>query len=157
MLKVRRAQQADIAAILHLLLQVDMVHHNSRPDLFKGPATKYTDIQLMMMLGDDEMPIFVCTDETGEVLGHAFCVHKQIIGDNVLTDVKTLYIDDICVDEGARRKGVGTALYNAVTAYAKSCGCYNVTLNVWAINPGAQAFYESLGMKPQKIVMEAIL
>ena len=33
---VRRAEVRDIPAILNLLVQVDMVHHNGRPDLFKG-------------------------------------------------------------------------------------------------------------------------
>ena len=155
---IRRAEQRDIPDILKLLVQVDMVHHNGRPDLFHGPATKYNAEQLAAILQDDRLPVFVLTDDTDQhVLGHAFCKHQQIIGDAVLTDVKTLYIDDICVDEHARRQHVGKRLYDAVLAYARESGCYNVTLNVWACNPGAQAFYESCGMKPQKIGMECIL
>ena len=42
MKQVRHAETGDIPAILELLVQVDMVHHNGRPDLFKGPATKYS-------------------------------------------------------------------------------------------------------------------
>ena len=84
-------------------------------------------------------------------------MEKQVIGDSVLTDVKTLYIDDICVDEKARGKGVGTALYTHVREYAKACGFYNITLNTWTCNPGACAFYEAMGLKPQKISMEEIL
>ncbi|MCQ2416194.1 MAG: GNAT family N-acetyltransferase [Oscillospiraceae bacterium] len=155
---IRRAEQRDIPDILQLLVQVDMVHHNGRPDLFKGPATKYDGEQLAVLLADDQTPVFVCTDETdSKVLGHAFCVHKQVLQDRVLTDIRTLYIDDICVDENARRQKVGQQLYDAVLAYARECGCYNVTLNVWSCNPGAMAFYENCGMKPQKIGMETIL
>ena len=155
---VRRAAVQDIPAILQLLVQVDMVHHNGRPDLFKGPATKYSEEELAVILRDDSRPVFVLTDETdSHVLGHAFCMMQQHIGDRVLTDIKTLYIDDICVDENARRQHVGRRLYEAVLAYARECGCYNVTLNVWACNPDAQAFYESCGMKPQKTGMETIL
>ena len=43
---VRSAEARDIPAILDLLVQVDMVHHNGRPDLFKGPATKYSAEEL---------------------------------------------------------------------------------------------------------------
>ena len=82
---------------------------------------------------------------------------QQHSGERVLTDIRTLYIDDICVDASARRQGVATKLYEAVTAYAREAGCYNITLNVWACNPEAQAFYEKCGMKPQKIGMEMIL
>ncbi len=155
---IRRAEQRDIPDILNLLVQVDMVHHNGRPDLFKGPATKYNAEELAAILRDERTPVFVLTDETDtHVLGHAFCVLQQHVNDHVLTDIKTLYIDDICVDEHARRQHVGRRLYDAVISFAREIGCYNVTLNVWACNPAAQAFYESCGMKPQKTGMETIL
>ncbi len=155
--EIRRAQERDIPGILALLIQVDMVHHNGRPDLFKGPATKYDEGQLREILKQEETTVFVCADDGGNVLGHAFCMHKQVIGDNVLTDIRTLYIDDICVDENARGQHVGKALYDAVLDYARQQGFYNVTLNVWTLNPGAQRFYEKMGMKPQKVGMEVIL
>ena len=154
---VGRAEEKDIPAILALLVQVDMVHHNGRPDLFKGPATKYNESQLRELINDGNTPVFVCTDENDVPLGHAFCAHKQAVGDNVLTDIRTLYIDDICVDSEARGKRVGTALFGYVIAYAKENGFYNVTLNVWSCNPGAVKFYEAMGMVPQKIGMEMIL
>lgn len=154
---IRRAEARDIPGILKLLVQVDMVHHMGRPDLFKGPATKYNAEELAGILADDGRPVFVCVSEDGDVLGHAFCVRKQIVGDPVLTDIRSLYIDDICVDEGARGQNVGRSLYEAVKAFAKAEGFYNLTLNVWTCNPGAMRFYEAMGMKPQKIGMETIL
>ena len=154
---IRRAQEGDIPGILELLVQVDMVHHNGRPDLFKGPATKYNAEELVDIISDDSRPIFVCADDEGAVLGHAFCMHKQVLNDHVLTDVKTLYIDDICVDEKARGQHVGKALYDHVVAYAKENDYYNVTLNVWSCNEGAMKFYEAMGLKPQKVGMEFIL
>ena len=154
---VRRATKEDIPRILKLLVQVDMVHHRGRPDIFKGPATKYNAEELEKILEDETTPVFVCEDETGRVAGHAFCIHKQVLGDHVLTDIKTLYIDDICVDEACRGKGVGRALYEYVLAYAKAEGFYNLTLNVWSCNPGAMQFYEAMGLVPQKIGMEKIL
>ena len=74
-----------------------------------------------------------------------------------MTDVKTLYIDDLCVDENERGGGIGRALYEHVIAFAKEAGCYNVTLNVWAFNENAMRFYERLGLTPQSIHMETIL
>ena len=156
-MEVRRATRKDIPRILELLVQVNLVHHRGRPDLFKGPATKYNAHELESILGNEETPVFVCTDENGTVLGHAFCIHEQIKGDSVRTDVRSLYIDDICVDEAFRGQGAGTALYRHVLAYAQACGCYNVTLNVWCCNPQAMKFYEAMGLRPQKIGMEKII
>ena len=156
MLTVRRAAERDIPAIMDLLVQVNMVHHNGRPDLFKGPTTKYTADELKAILASDETPVFVCCDETGRVLGHGFCI-LQHSGGQLMEAHDTLYIDDICVDEAARGTGAGRALYGHILDHARSLGCYNVTLNVWTCNPGAMRFYEKLGMTPYKIGMEQIL
>ena len=156
-MKIRRAVKNDIPGILHLLVQVDMVHHRGRPDLFKGPATKYNAEELKMILPDDTTPVFVCVDEDGNVCGHAFCIHQQAKSHSVMTDIRTLYIDDICVDEEKRGRHIGRMLYEHVLSYAKEQGFYNVTLNVWTCNPSAIRFYEAMGLKPQKIGMEMIL
>ncbi len=157
MKNVRRAGWDDIPGILELLVQVDMVHHRGRPDLFKGPATKYSAEELEDIVQNDSTPVFVCVNEEGTVMGHAFCIHKQITDDRVLTDVRTLYIDDICVDEAFRGQGVGRALYDHVVGYATEHDFYNITLNVWSCNPGAVRFYETMGLVPQKIGMEKLL
>ncbi len=154
---IRRAKNKDISKILELLVQVNMVHHIARPDLFNGPATKYTAEELEEILKDDSRPIFVSTDENDVVEGYAFCIFQQHVGDNILTDIKTLYIDDLCVDENIRGKHIGRGLYEYVLAFAKEQGCYNVTLNVWAGNDSAMAFYEKCGLKTQKVGMEKIL
>ena len=154
---IRRAQERDIPAIMDLLSQVLMVHHNGRPDLFKPNATKYTVEELKEILQDDDRPIFGFPDENDRLVGYAFCVLEQHKDHNILTDIKTLYIDDICVDERSRGMHVGKALYEYVKSYARSIGCYNVTLNVWSCNPTALKFYESLGLTPYKIGMETIL
>ena len=154
--RVRRAEAKDIPAILQLLVQVDMVHHNGRPDLFRGPATKYSAAELAQILADEKTPVFVCTDEQDRVLGHGFCI-LQHSGGELMVEHTTLYIDDICVDETARGQGVGRALFERIRDYARKQGAYNVTLNVWTCNPGAIAFYEKLGLVPYKTGMELIL
>ncbi|MBQ3546454.1 MAG: GNAT family N-acetyltransferase [Lachnospiraceae bacterium] len=156
-MNIRRAKVKDLQGINKLLEQVLMVHHNGRPDLFKGNVKKYTDEELISIINDDLRPIFVGVDEQDKILGYAFCVHKQFINDNILTDIKTLYIDDLCVDEDKRGNYIGKMLYEYVLEYAKSNGYYNVTLNVWSLNESAMKFYEKCGLKPQKIGLEKIL
>lgn len=156
-MNIRRACLKDMDGINNLLMQVCLVHHKGRPDLFKYGAKKYTDEELSDIIKDDLRPILVATDEKDQVLGYAFCIFQQHINNNILTDVKTLYIDDLCVDENLRGQHIGKKLYDAVLSFAKDHGCYNVTLNVWSLNEPAMKFYESCGLKPQKIGMETIL
>ena len=156
-MEIKRADIRHLSGLNSLLLQVLTVHHNGRPDLFKGNTRKYTDEQLIEMLKDDSKPIFVAVDENEKVLGYAFCKFIQHLNDNILTDIKTLYIDDLCVDENCRGQHVGKQVYDYVIDFAKKSGCYNVTLNVWTLNEGARKFYEKCGLVPQKIGMEKIL
>ena len=156
-MEIRRAKEQDMDGINKLLLQVCLVHHNGRPDLFKYGAKKYTDEQLRAIIRDDKRPIFTAVGEDGTILGYAFCIFQQQIGNNILTDIKSLYIDDLCVDEAIRGRHIGRKLYDHVLAYARENGCYNVTLNVWSCNEAAMKFYRSCGLKPQKVGMEILL
>ena len=155
-LTIRRARDSDLPAINKLLYEVHKVHSDARPDLFKAGAKKYTDEELRAIIAEDRTPVFVAERE-GRVVGYAFCIHQQYVHHNNMTYIKTLYIDDLCVDEDARGAHIGQALYAYVLSYAKEQGCYNLTLNVWADNKGALAFYEKVGLSVQKIGMEKIL
>ena len=155
-MNIRRAASADLDGINRLLMQALEVHHKGRPDLFKGNTKKYNDDELLNIIADDNRPIFVATDGS-RILGYAFCIFQQHINNNILTDIKTLYIDDLCVDENARGTHIGSWLYEYVLDFARKEGCYNVTLNVWTCNQGALKFYQKMGLNPQKIGMEKIL
>ena len=155
-MEIRFARAQDVPGIIKLLQQVGRVHHEGRPDLFRSNAQKYGPSQVMDMLGNMDAPIFVAAED-GQVLGYGFCIMEQFQQHSVMNDRTTLYIDDLCVLEECRGKHIGTAIYNEILRYAKYRGCYNVTLNVWSCNESAMKFYESLGLKPQKVGMEAIL
>lgn len=155
-MEIRFAQAKDVTGILELLRQVGQVHHQGRPDIFRAGARKYGASQILSMLDNSKTPIFVAV-EADRVVGYGFCQIKTYENDPVMTDRTELYIDDLCVDENCRGKGVGKAVYNEILRYAKMRKCYHVTLNVWACNESAMKFYESLGLKVQKIGMETIL
>lgn len=152
---IRKANNADIQRIIDLLHQVNMVHYEIRPDLFKPHTTKYNEQELRALLADELKPVFVYDD--GKVLGYAFCQISEVKDNILLQDIKTLYIDDICVDENARGRHIGKALFDFVRDYALSIGCHNITLNVWEGNDAALSFYKNMGMQVQKTTMETIL
>ena len=148
---IRRAEYKDINDLLRLLKEVNLVHHLVRPDIFKI-GTKYDEDDLKIIIKDDLKPIFVY-DDNG-VKGYAFTIIERHINNPILTDIKTLYIDDLCVDQNERGKHIGKELYNYVLEFAKSIDCHNVTLNVWYDNKDALAFYEKMGLNILKFGME---
>lgn len=154
---IRRAEAGDAGRIMDLLQQVLNIHREGRPDIFKESSGKYTVEELTGILADDMRPVFVATDTNGFVVGYCFCIFQEVSGNNILADMKTLYIDDLCIDKKCRGQRVGSKLYNHAVQFAKDSECYNLTLNVWACNTSAIKFYESLGLQPQKIGMEKVL
>ena len=150
---IRRAEVKDINRLIELLKEVCLVHHNGRSDIFKI-GTKYTKEELEAKIKDDLNPIFVYTSDEDITLGYIFCETIKYTNDNILTDIKTLYIDDLCVDEKYRGKGIGKSLYYYVKDYARKNGYYNITLNVWELNDSAKRFYSSLGLLPLKTYLE---
>lgn len=148
-----RAEERHIPGMICLLKQVGQVHHVGRPDIFRAGAQKYNEEDLKMLLQDQSRPIFIA-EEDGAVLGYGFCILKQTENDPVLRDSRSLYIDDLCVDENCRGKHVGSQIYAYIKDYARTIGCDTITLNVWAFNESALRFYEAMGMQMRNIHME---
>ncbi len=155
-MNIRFATEKDIPQMIDLLRQVGEVHHQIRPDLFRAGAQKYDETALKKLLADKTRPIIAgVINDT--MVGYAFCILQELKNDPVLCDRKTLYIDDLCVDETVRGAGVAKAIYQGVLDYAREIHCDAVTLNVWCGNDRALRFYEKCGLKPQKIGMELAL
>ena len=153
---IRKAKLTDIDRLSELLYEVHNLHAEGRPDIFQKGKQKYSKEDLESVLTNSQTPVWVA-EEKRKVVGYIFCIYEEVKDHTSLTNRKTLYIDDLCVDKEFRQKGIGKSLYNYVKMIAKSNGCYDVTLNVWNLNPGALAFYEKLGLKPMKTYMEEIL
>ncbi len=154
---IRRAESKDIAAISRLLGQVLYVHHLGRPDLFKAKGQKFTEEDLAKMIDDDLNPIYVYEDENKAVVGHCFCEIIDRPESPNAYPCKTMFIEDLCIDENCRGQHVGREMYEFVKQYAKEHGFNNVALHAWACNPNAVGFYEHLGMQIQQYTMEEIL
>ena len=156
-MKIRRAKDRDIDKILDLLNQVLELHAHIRPDIFVSGTTKYSKDELKEIVADDNKPIYVAVDEYENVMGYAFCVLMEQPRREYMVPFKSIYIDDLCVDQHYRARNVGTALFEYVKKEAVNMGCYDITLNVWEGNECARRFYDKMGMRVKETQMEFIL
>lgn len=154
---VRKAENRDIPKLSELLSEVLELHAKIRPDIFISGSTKYTSDELADILANEKTPVFVAADENDTVRGYVFCQMKRQPFSTNMRDFKTLFIDDLCIDESCRGAHIGTKLFDYALAYAKKEGCYDVTLNVWEGNDSARAFYEKKGMFVKETQMEILV
>ena len=154
---IRKAEEKDIPRITELLEQVLQIHADIRPDIFIPGTTKYTVDELKELLKNEEKPIYVAVNEADICVGYAFCQLQEQPFSKNMVPFKSLFIDDLCVDQQARGQHIGESLFEYVKSEAKFMGCYEVTLNVWSGNTSAERFYEKMGMKTKERQMEYIL
>ncbi len=154
---IRKANANDYKSVERLLVEVNNLHQKLRSDIFIENAVKYDEKKFDEIISNESTPVFVAVDDEGNVLGHLFCSVRDYAHVKVYKDFKSLFIDDLCIEESARGQGVGKALYEFAIGYARENDCYDVTLNVWEGNNSARAFYEKMGMFPKETQMEYIL
>lgn len=114
-------------------------------------------IRLQAMVRDDANPIYIAVDEQDVCEGYAFCQLREQPFSNNMVPFRSLFIDDLCVDEKTRGQHVGERLFDHVKEEAKRLGCHEVQLNVWDGNTAAAKFYEKMGMKTMERRKEYIL
>ena len=151
---IRRAARRDVERVLALLSEVLEIHAAIRPDFFVPGTTKYSPEELSAIFADDNTPVYAAVDDADCVIGYAFCTLRDRPAKAYVRPARSMYIDDLCVDETRRGEHIGEALFRFVCDEARRLGCADVTLNVWEGNDAARAFYEKMGMKPRSTTME---
>lgn len=154
---IRKAEEKDILKIMELLGQVLQIHADIRPDIFIPGTTKYTEEELKAILKEEEKSIYVAVNEEDVCIGYAFCQLQEQHFSNNMVPFKSLFIDDLCVDQQIRGQHIGENLFEYVKSEARKLNCYEVTLNVWTGNTSAEKFYEKMGMRTKERQMEYIL
>jgi ribosomal protein S18 acetylase RimI-like enzyme len=85
-------------------------------------------------------------DEDGAVMGFASGEERRHWSGD-----PELYVGELAVDPQYEGRGVGRALIDAVTAYAKQLGLVTITLDTGAANTNARAFYKRLGFEEEDV------
>lgn len=152
-MEFRLAVSSDAPAIASALRNMLEIHHNGRPDLFREGAKKYDEKAVADMIAEGKDVIYVAACGL-TVCAYAICRIEYISGHPIRRDMKTMYLDDLCVMPEYRDRGIGHRFMNMLFDEAKKRGCDNFELNVWEFNSRAVSFYESCGLTVQRRRME---
>jgi ribosomal protein S18 acetylase RimI-like enzyme len=141
---VRRANVDDAALIASLNADVQAVHAEVLPWRFKPSDGRAHASEAAAFLAKPESLVFIA-EVAGEPAGY---VHAEIIRrpeTSLVHPYEAIYIHAISVRPTYRRRGVGSALIEAVRAAGRAAGIELLTLDIWAFNDTARQFFSRQG------------
>lgn len=155
-MEVRFAKEKELDRINELRKQVNDLHVDGKPDVFKpGFCNELRDF-INVIWNDPEQEIIVA-DADGTICGFAIIHHINKSENPFMKERDFLDIDEFCVDKAYRRKGVAARLIAFIKEYAREKGFHRIELNMWEFNKGALDFYEAVGFETYRRYMEIML
>ena len=144
-MKVRRATSADALRLSSLSMDVQRLHAEHHPHVFKVPPSEDFAVSFFEeMLADPAVRILIA-EEDGTEAGYLFCKLIEREESPFTFAVRVLHIDQISVRPAVQRRGVGRALMQQAEVLAREWDVQRIQLDSWDFNTAAQGFFEQLG------------
>lgn len=147
---IRDMKLEDYDAVDTLMQQLHKIHVNGRPDLYVEMEHPYSKEELTEKIYNKEV-ITLAAEEENRIVGLCIVVIRHRSG---MVNMKTAYVDDLVVDQSYQRRGIAKSLFQKAEERAKALGAERMDLTVWSFNENALKFYQSIGMVPQRYILE---
>ena len=147
---IRDMKLEDYDAVDTLMQQLHKIHVNGRPDLYVEMEHPYSKEELTEKIYNKEV-ITLAAEEENRIVGLCIVVIRHRSG---MVNMKTAYVDDLVVDQSYQHRGIAKSLFQKAEERAKALGAERMDLTVWSFNENALKFYQSIGMVPQRYILE---
>ncbi len=147
-MNIRLATQDDVETIALLNRDVQKLHADARPHLFKQPGDLEpvkADIRDRMLMDADSRVLLA--EHDGQVVGYVYVRIFRRPETAYTYAHQFLHIDQIAVKPEFQGRGYGQALIEAVFDLARNEEIERVTLDTWDFNQYAQAFFRMMGFR----------
>jgi ribosomal protein S18 acetylase RimI-like enzyme len=147
-MRIDTATLADAGTLAELNEHVHRLHLEHAPAFFRDPTRQEAADAFRALLGREDTRAFIAYIGDRAV-GYVLLVVYERAAGAFSPARRTLYIDQIAVDPGCRRSGVGRQLVDAALGWARASGIGDVEADTWAFNTKAQAFFAAQGFRPK--------
>lgn len=148
---IRDAVIEDYVAIEALMEDLHSKHVEERGDSFIPIKCLYTVEEYKKLINNLEYIVIVAVDENESVIG--VCI-TSIRGKSNMVSKKIAYIEALCVAKNMQRKFIGKRLFEENEKRIRTMKISRIDLMVWNFNKDAISFYQSIGMKVQRCILE---
>ena len=150
---IRFAKENELVRVNELRKQVNDLHVEGEPDVFKEGFNDELRDHVYDIWNDSEQEIVVA-DSDGTICGFAVLHHIVKPATPFMYERDFMDVDEFCVDREYRRQGVASEIITFIRKYAKERGFNRIELNMWEFNQDALAFYEAVGFKTYRRYLE---
>lgn len=149
---IRPAGPEDYEAVERIMKQVQKMHVEWRPDIYRYVETA---LPCEAFAEAVKQGTFLAAERNGKVVGILSYLIRHVESENHVTrDV--IFIDSMAVEEDCRGQGIGRQLFDAVRKIREQRGLDGIELQVNAKNTAAKKMYESYGFTEKSINMELL-
>jgi ribosomal protein S18 acetylase RimI-like enzyme len=142
---IRKATPTDSLALSRLSRDVQSLHAQHHPTVFRMPESDDFAISFFEeRLADPAVTIFIA-EENGEELGCILCKLIERPETPFTFAVRTLLVDQISVRPEEQGQGIGAALMRQAEVLAAELQVQRILLDSWDFNTKAHKFFESRG------------
>ncbi len=147
---IRKAKTDDYESVNAIMGQVQQMHIDWRPDIYKPIDPVITKESFEKTISDDT---FYVADSDGKVVGILGLNFRHIETPyHVTRDV--IFIDSMAVDANYRGQGIGHLFFEKMKELKKQKGLDGIELQVNAKNIAAYEMYKNYGFTEKSINME---
>ncbi len=143
--RVRAASQNDLALLASLNEEVQALHVDMYPAIFKRDVVRAeVDSFFLNLISSSDHTVLIAEDDAG-ALGYIWS-ETQLRPETPFTyALPRLYIHHVVVTRARRRRGAGCVLLKAIENQASSEGIKQIIVSTWEDNTQAHAFFRSVG------------
>lgn len=144
-MEIRLATMADVESISALNVDVQNIHAEALPHIFKHVSDPGFAVPYITELMNAPNNYFYIASIDGEDVGYIYARVVRRPESAYMHPWNFVYIDQISVKPAYQGQGCGAALIQAVRDLAKAQGITTVALDTWFFNEKAQAFFAREG------------
>lgn len=152
-IEVRSAQPEELSAVNVIRFEVNRLHADGRPDMFKVDAWTLIEGQAAKFLAAEDCDVIVALAD-GAVAGFALVNFIRRPENPYMQERCFYHVEEFGVSADHRRMGIATALVDYMKQDAAARGFRRIELDMWEFNQSALAFYESAGFQTYRRYME---
>lgn len=152
-IEIRFAEEKDYNQVEKIMKQVQKMHTEWRPDIYKNVEILLPFDMYMDYVNNREL--IIATLDSGDVVGILIYFTRNISG-GPMVDRKVMFIDSMGVDEHYRGQGIGRELFAFVQNICEEQDYDGLELQVNAKNIAAKKMYEKYGFTEKSVNMELL-